>query len=170
MLFRHREWTPLPLAAWLIRNARLQPHRFLIGCIIAHIGLALRFWTVAHIGAESRTRSNVVPNRRVVSGPYSVLRHPLYMANGVLSEGLAVASGAGGWWLPVLFPVLWLLQYYPIMRWEQWLLDIENPPREFVQPDWRESIRSERRTWQAVAVFLLLALLSSVTRSRTKAR
>ena len=61
------------------------------------VGLALRFWASGYIGIEGRARE-IGASRRIVSGPYPLLRHPLYIGNFMLVCGMLVA----------LRPALWL--------------------------------------------------------------
>lgn len=53
-------------------------------------GLAVRFWASGYIGVEGRARE-IGASRRVVSGPYRLLRHPLYVGNFLLVCGMLVA-------------------------------------------------------------------------------
>jgi uncharacterized membrane protein len=60
-------------------------------------GLGVRFWASGYIGIEGRARE-IGASRRIVSGPYRLLRHPLYVGNFLLVAGMLVA----------LRPALWL--------------------------------------------------------------
>jgi hypothetical protein len=68
-----------------------------LGSPLLLAGLALRFWASGYIGIEGRVRE-IGASRRIVSGPYRVLRHPLYIGNFLLVVGMLVA----------LRPVVWL--------------------------------------------------------------
>jgi protein-S-isoprenylcysteine O-methyltransferase Ste14 len=57
-------------------------------------GLALRFWAMGHIGAAARS-SRIGALARVTSGPYRLLRHPLYLGNALIVAGMLVA-----FWVP----------------------------------------------------------------------
>jgi len=177
LLFQNRAWTPIPLALWMIRNARPRPVGVAVGAIFVLLGLATRLWAVAHIGSVSRTRRPDIPSVRISSGPYRYLQHPIYAGNGVLSEGLVIANGAGFPWLQIFFPLLWLFQYGPIMLWESALLrttlairdeadaDASTPPAE-----WRAALRSETRTYQAVAAFIGATIYAGLRRGTLKRR
>lgn len=177
LLFQNRSWTPVPLALWMIRNARPRPVGVLIGLICVIVGLATRLWAVAHIGPVSRTRRPDTPSVRISSGPYRYLQHPIYAGNGILSEGLVIANGAGFPWLQIFFPLLWLVQYGPIMLWESAILrnapstdepvhtDASTPP-----VDWRAAFRSEVRTYQAVTAFLSLTIIAGLRRGTLQRR
>ncbi len=53
-------------------------------------GLAVRFWASGYIGIEGRARE-IGASRRIASGPYRLLRHPLYIGNFLLVAGMVVA-------------------------------------------------------------------------------
>jgi len=164
-LFRARSWTAVPLAVLIAVRAQLRGKWPVWGLCVAAAGLAMRLWAVAHVGPQSRTRGQA-PDTAVASGPYAHLRHPLYYANALVSEGLLVASGAGWPWLPILFPWLWLVQYGPIMIWEEeWLA--RTPKRAPAAPNWRAAWLSERRTRQSV-VATLAAIATSVLLRRAR--
>ena len=69
----------------------------LLGLPMVLVGLAVRFWASGYIGIEGRARE-IGASRRLVSGPYRLLRHPLYVGNFLLVAGMLLA----------LRPPLWL--------------------------------------------------------------
>jgi hypothetical protein len=69
----------------------------LLGVPFLIAGLAVRFWASGYIGIEGRARE-IGARQRLVSGPYRLLRHPLYIGNSLLVAGMLVA----------LRPALWL--------------------------------------------------------------
>ncbi|MCW5960642.1 MAG: isoprenylcysteine carboxylmethyltransferase family protein [Pyrinomonadaceae bacterium] len=77
----------------------------IIGAVIAVIGLLIRAWASGHI------RKNQV---LAVSGPYAYTRNPLYVGSFLLGVGFTIASGV--WWLGLVFAVLFLGIYLPVMR------------------------------------------------------
>lgn len=79
----------------------------IIGSVIAIIGLLIRAWAAGHI------RKN---QTLAISGPYAYTRNPLYVGSFVMGLGFAIASGV--WWLAILFTVLFLGIYLPVMRFE----------------------------------------------------
>lgn len=180
LLFRWRSFTPIPLALWIAARARPQGRWIVPGLGLALVGLALRLWAARHIGPKSRTRSEDGPPHRAVGGPYRVLDHPLYVGNGLLSEGLVIASGAGWPWLQIVFPLFWLLQYLPIMLWEEARLSAQfgraagratGRPDNVAASNWGSAWTSERRTRQSVILFigamLVVGLLRGVGERRT---
>jgi len=162
LLFRLRSWTPVPLMLWIAARANPERRWVARGLLLTVLGLLARLWAVAHIGPKSRTRTEKT-TECVVSGPYALVDHPLYAANGILSEGLLVVAGSGWPWLQILFPWIWLAQYGPIMVWEE--SEVNGLPtvrRE--RPDWAGAWKSERRTRQSAGAFLLLVFVSAVFR------
>lgn len=77
----------------------------IVGGVIAVIGLLIRAWASGHI------RKNQV---LAVSGPYRYTRNPLYVGSFLLGVGFTIASGV--WWLGIVFSVLFLGIYLPVMR------------------------------------------------------
>ena len=75
-----------------------------IGSSIAICGLLIRAWSSGHI------RKN---QDLAVSGPYAYTRNPLYLGSFLLGLGFMVASAV--WWLGLLFAVLFLGIYFPVM-------------------------------------------------------
>ena len=80
----------------------------LVGGIIAAVGLLIRGWASGHI------RKN---QQLAISGPYAYTRNPLYLGSFLLGVGFTAASGV--WWLALIFVVLFLGIYLPVMRVER---------------------------------------------------
>lgn len=85
--------------------ARPSANMLVIGGVVALFGLIIRAWASGHI------RKNQV---LAVSGPYAFTRNPLYLGSFFLGVGFTVASGV--WWLGLVFAVLFLGIYFPVMR------------------------------------------------------
>jgi protein-S-isoprenylcysteine O-methyltransferase Ste14 len=181
-LFRQRTWLPLPLAAALLLFPP-QPDApgaslWIMGALIVAIGEAIRLWAVHHIGAISRTRSDRL-GPLVSSGPFALIRNPLYVGNILLWTGFAISAQLV--WLAPIIVVLLTLEYHAIVRWEEGLLTerIGEPYVRYVATvprwlpsfrahapagtdaafSWRETLFSERGTLIAIgAGFLLLWL------------
>jgi protein-S-isoprenylcysteine O-methyltransferase Ste14 len=90
-----------------------------VGAALVAAGEGLRLWGVRHIGVISRTRSDRL-GPLVASGPFALVRNPLYLGNIVLWAGFAVAARLP--WLAPLFVVILALEYHAIVRWEEQLL------------------------------------------------
>ena len=178
-LFKRRTVIPLPLAlAVLLIPAPAARNQLLVvaGMVLVALGEIIRLWGVRHIGAISRTRSTRL-GPLVASGPFSLVRNPLYIGNIALWVGFALTARLV-WLAPVFFAVL-AFEYHAIVRWEERLLHerlgdryrayveqvprwipttrhaVANPPANVFS--WRETIYSERGTLIAIAIgFALL--------------
>jgi protein-S-isoprenylcysteine O-methyltransferase Ste14 len=179
-LFRHRTSIPLPaaIAILTLRLGEAPPSAALVGTGIAVtvVGELIRLWGVHHIGAISRTRSDRL-GPLVASGPFALVRNPLYVGNILLWVGFALAARLI-WLAPAIF-VLLALEYHAIVRWEEALLESrlgqayrdymarvprwvpgkKRPVREGVSSgsfSWRATLFSERGTFVAMAAGYLL--------------
>ena len=182
-LFRHRTSLPLPIAIAILtlRIGEAPPSAVLTGTGVAitAIGELIRLWGVHHIGAISRTRSDRL-GPLVASGPFALLRNPLYVGNIALWAGFALTARLV--WLAPAILVLLGLEYHAIVRWEETLLASRRGeeyrsyaarvprwlPRsssgESSMPSltpaaafsWRETFFSERGTFVAIAAGYLL--------------
>jgi protein-S-isoprenylcysteine O-methyltransferase Ste14 len=184
-LFRQRTWLPLPLVAALLlipaEPVAAAGPLWITGALVVAIGEGIRLWAVHHIGAISRTRSDRL-GPLVSSGPFALIRNPLYVGNILLWAGFAITAQLV-WFAPVVI-VLLALEYHAIVRWEEGLLAarIGQPYEQYVAKvprwlpslssgpqtsapavaapfSWRETLFSERGTLIAIgAGFLLLWL------------
>ena len=186
-LFRHRTSIPLPaaLAILTLRIGEAPPSPFLVGVGvgITVVGELIRLWGVYHIGAISRTRSERL-GPLIATGPFALLRNPLYVGNIALWVGFALIARLI--WLAPVILVLLALEYHAIVRWEETLLESRlgetyreyaaRVPRwlpRFSRSDrgargfrrqregfsWRATLFSERGTFIAIATGYLLLWL-----------
>jgi protein-S-isoprenylcysteine O-methyltransferase Ste14 len=120
--FRQRSWIPaVPAVITLLATPlRVSNRVVLAGILIILAGQLLRLWAVRHIGVISRTRSTSRLGPLITSGPYGVVRNPLYVGNWMLWTGFVLASRVL-WMLPVSWAIF-ALQYGAITRWEEELL------------------------------------------------
>jgi len=187
-LFRQRTWLPLPIAAALIvipapPASSVRPF-WIAGLALIVVGEAIRFWSVHHIGAISRTRSDRL-GPLVASGPFAFVRNPLYIGNIALWAGFAVIAQL--LWLAPAIVLLLAFEYHAIVRWEETLLAARlgeayreycrrvhawlpswqvraasRPPTTF---SWRQTLFSERGTLIAIAVGFALLYAKSLLAS-----
>jgi protein-S-isoprenylcysteine O-methyltransferase Ste14 len=94
-----------------------------MGCVLVAVaGLALRVWTVgvAAPGTSGRNTRHQKATSLSTTGPYSIVRHPLYLANGVIAVGLALFPHT--WMAPPLVAGLALAYYACIAQREEHFL------------------------------------------------
>ena len=119
-LFKHRTALPQPVAiAILFIPGRISWGLVGSGVFITLLGELIRFWGVHHIGVISRTRSDRL-GPLIDSGPFAIVRNPLYIGNIMLWVGFALTAGLP-WLAPVILVVL-AAEYHAIVRWEETLL------------------------------------------------
>ena len=185
-LFRQRTWLPLPIAAALI-FIPAQPVSSMVPFVAAGLALvaageALRLWSVHHIGAISRTRSDRL-GPLVAAGPFALVRNPLYIGNILLWAGFAFLAGLP--WLAPAIVLLLALEYHAIVRWEEGLLGerlgdsyraylarvhrwlpswtIPATSTQAAPFSWRATLFSERGTLIAIAAGIVLLILKRQT-------
>ncbi len=79
-----------------------------VGVAIVLVGVAIRSWASGHI-----RKARVL----AISGPYAYTRNPLYLGSAFLGAGFAAAAGV--WWLVLVFLILYMSIYLPVMRVEE---------------------------------------------------
>ena len=115
--FRQRSWLPVPLGLAVIglKTGEMDgPWPVAVGIASVVVGELLRVWAVRHIGTISRTRTSTRQGPLITSGPFRMVRNPLYLGSFIL--GLGFTIGAGRWVLGILFAALFLGIYLPVMR------------------------------------------------------
>ena len=100
------------IAPIFILLARPRPWTLALGGVIGLAGLALRAWASGHL------RKN---DALATTGPYAYTRNPLYLGSFLIGVGFTVA--AGRWELALLFALLFLGIYVPVMRVESATLE-----------------------------------------------
>ncbi|PYM20277.1 MAG: hypothetical protein DMD81_02185 [Candidatus Rokuibacteriota bacterium] len=127
--FRWRSYLPfalLPLVILAVGQSRPARGRhggelgWEIACVLLSLGgLALRAYTVgvAAPGTSGRNTREQKAASLNTTGPYSVVRHPLYVANFVIAVGLALFTRA--WFLPLVVAALTFGYYACIVQREE---------------------------------------------------
>jgi len=79
----------------LLTSRPFDSGRFGVGAGLVAAAQALRWWTIATLGRRWNTRIIVIPGLPLVrGGPFSILRHPNYLAVALEIVALPVAVGA----------------------------------------------------------------------------
>ena len=128
-LFRFRTSIPIPMALALVfmpAQRLSQPAVFdAAGFGLVALGELTRLWAVRHIGVISRTRSDRV-GPLVSTGPFALVRNPLYIGNVALWVGFALSAHLP--WLAPLIIIVLGVEYHAIVRWEETLLESRRGP------------------------------------------
>jgi protein-S-isoprenylcysteine O-methyltransferase Ste14 len=124
-LFRYRTAIPIPFAATILilrPEVSGDPGSWVTvtGLTLTMVGELVRIWAVRHIGTISRTRSDRL-GPLVVTGPFALMRNPLYVGNVALWVGFALAARLT--WGALLIAVLLAVEYHAIVGWEERLLE-----------------------------------------------
>ena len=183
-LFRHRTALPIPLAIplLLLPGGGSEPGaaQLVCGITLVIVGELVRVWGVHHIGAVSRTRRDRL-GPLVATGPFAVVRNPLYLGNIAIWVGFAFVARL--LWMAPLILVVLAFEYHAVVRWEECLLEsrlgddyrayLVRVPRWIpalghgkpgassggTSFSWRDTFFSERGTLLAIAAgFVLLSI------------
>ncbi len=153
-----------------------------IGFIMVTAGEFIRFWGVAYAGSLTRVTGSVGAPEIIMSGPFARVRNPLYVGNLITYIGIGIMSNALFPWLVIIAAVWFVFQYYQIVVLEEDFLEKEfgskyldfkrNVPRfiprlsayaNLIQSkqlaNWKEATYSERRTFQALILVLLILIV-----------
>ncbi len=113
------------------------------GLPVATTGLLLRAWAAGHLAKNERLAT---------SGPYALVRNPLYIGTLLAAAGLAIASRSV--LLAVIFAAVFLLVYLPVIELEEQHLRNLFPEYEeyaarvpMLWPRPRTPLGSERFRW-----------------------
>jgi len=137
-LFRWRSYFPLALVPVIVAGVVASPAVFstpgaersweVFSVAVALAGLAMRVVAVGTAPAGTSERSTVNPRASELrsSGVYSIVRHPLYVANGLMALGIALFPGV--WYLPPIVLLGSLLYYERIAAREERFLEEQFGP------------------------------------------
>jgi protein-S-isoprenylcysteine O-methyltransferase Ste14 len=181
-IFSLRSYTPIPFLLAMIVYAQPTAVTMAIGFIVAVVGEFIRFWGVAYAGSLTRVTGSVGAPEVIVAGPFTRVRNPIYIGNLLTYVGIGIMSNALFPWLIIVAAVWFGFQYYQIVVLEESFLEKEfgsayvefkrNVPRFIprlsmyvnpIQPkqlaNWKEAIHSERRTFQALSLVLVILIV-----------
>ncbi len=132
-LFRWRSYFPLALVPVILLGLvttgppfgdRLAERAWEVASLaVALLGLAIRVWAVGTAPPGTSERSTVNPRASElrISGLYSIVRHPLYLGNGLMGLGISLFPGV--WYLPLVMALATLLYYERIAAREEAFLE-----------------------------------------------
>jgi protein-S-isoprenylcysteine O-methyltransferase Ste14 len=121
VIFRNRGWLPVPfLVVPLLAAGGITRLGVVVGACLVLTGEAWRLWGVATAGTVTRRRSRNV-QKLVTHGPFALSRNPLYNGNLLLWMGFVALSGV--WWFLPVAVVLFAVEYYFIVRYEEGVLE-----------------------------------------------
>jgi protein-S-isoprenylcysteine O-methyltransferase Ste14 len=178
-LFQYRSYTPIPFLLAMIAFAHPTTQTMLGGGVLAVFGEALRLWGIAYAGSLTRATGSVGAPEVIVAGPFAHLRNPLYVGNIMLYVGIGIMSNALFPWLVLATFVYFVFQYSQIVSLEEDFLEREfgdryrefssnvprfvprlvpyrSPAQERQKSDWRASLKSETRTFQAIGLVIVI--------------
>jgi len=158
--------------------AKPKPELLLYGLMPVFAGLLFRLWAKGYIRNQS---AGANPSKLIITGPYRLMRNPLYWGNFFLTGGVLLAFGLC-WYLTLAVLVLFVVEYFFIIRAEEALLATAFPseypsykhrtgmifPKTFSLPrGWStrfsiKNCRGEVKTGLSVAVIYLLLFLKIV--------
>ena len=121
VIFRNRGWLPVPfLVVPLLAPGGITRLGVAVAIVLVVIGETWRLWGVATAGTVTRRRSRDV-QKLVTHGPFALSRNPLYNGNYFLWMGFVALSGV--WWFIPVATVLFAIEYYFIVRYEEGVLE-----------------------------------------------
>ena len=91
-----------------------------MGILLIVVGEAIRMFSIRWGRSITRTRSRKTGGRLIKAGLFRFSRNPIYIGNGLIGLGLSFLSGIV--WAPIVFAVLFFVQYIPIIRFEEAVL------------------------------------------------
>ena len=104
-LFKWRGGLGAPVALVFIYVAQPTIQSLIAGAILAFLGEGIRLWAIGYTGEPTRSQELDAP-ALITTGPYGLVRNPLYLGN--LLNGMAVATAAVGGLPPQQAALLWL--------------------------------------------------------------
>ena len=116
--FRIRSLTPVPLYTLCLLSGTFDRINFYFGMTLILSGEILRLWAVGYLGIESRT-AEATAKELVISGPYRVVRNPIYVGNISIYTGFAVLSNIFFPYFQLLTMAFFAVIYVLIGRYEE---------------------------------------------------
>lgn len=181
-IFKYRSYTPLPFLVLMIVFQQATITSMIVGFAIALLGEFFRLWGVSYAGSETRTTDGVGGTFLVVSGAFAYVRNPLYVGNMLMYLGIGVMSWALFPYLQIIALLFFFWQYSVIIKEEEEFLlskygknfedyckavpklipsfiKYKNPGLEQPEYQLQKGLHSEKRTFQAFGIIILIILI-----------
>lgn len=178
-VFQYRSYTPIPFVVVMVVFAQPVLWSMLAGIFLVALGEGIRLWGVAIAGSETRTTGPVGGTYLITRGPFAYVRNPLYVGNMLIYGGVGVMANVWFPYLAIGAVLFFFVQYSLIVHLEEGYLAkafgdeydryrasvrrfiprlTRFVPGENIQPpmDWKDGLRSERRTLQAIGLVILV--------------
>jgi len=153
LLFKYRALAAVPFFVVLVMRSR-PVGSLLIPLILTLIGLGVRTWAAGYIGMTGRGH-DFRSEFRIISGPFKILRHPLYIGNFFLVAGTILLFNPACWLAAVLIGIF-LIEYGIIIAGEErYLKDLPKREERFTL----HRLRHELSTLAVVAVVWVVYFL-----------
>ena len=104
-LFKWRGGLVAPVALAFLILAKPTAASLIAGILVACLGEGIRLWAIGYTGEPTRSQELDAP-ALCTTGPYGLVRNPLYLGN--LLNGMAVATASIGGMEAVRAAALWL--------------------------------------------------------------
>jgi protein-S-isoprenylcysteine O-methyltransferase Ste14 len=114
-LYQWRHYTAIPALMVLLLFANPSARSATVGTLLIILGAAARVYTVAFMGEETKDTTSM--DDLVTSGPFAIIRNPLYIANLTMTFG--VIFYAGVIWIGVPMLGFFVFQYYCVSKYEE---------------------------------------------------
>jgi protein-S-isoprenylcysteine O-methyltransferase Ste14 len=114
-LFYWRDYTAIPATLLLLFFSNPTARTATIGTLLVLIGAVARIYTVAFM--SDRTKDDLEPDHLVTTGPFALIRNPLYVSNLIITCGVIVYAGVV--WLGAPMMLYFIFQYHCIAKFEE---------------------------------------------------
>lgn len=152
-LYKYRAFVAVPFFVILVMRSR-PVGSLLIPVILALIGLGVRAWAAGYIGKTGRGR-DFHSEFRITSGPYKLLRHPLYIGNFFLVAGTIFLFNPLPWLAAVLIGIFLIEYGLFIVAEEKYIKNLPHQEEKFAL----HRLRYELSTWVVIMVIWVVYFL-----------
>jgi len=125
--YRYRSIFPIPFFILILYFGRLTTTSLIFGTIVVILGLLIRIWAAGYMRKETRYKQ-FAARELITSGPYRYSRHPLYIANFLLTLGVLILYSTG-LLITIIIMLLFIFEYYSIVTAEETFLMETMAPR-----------------------------------------